>query len=165
MVSVRQLSKEDWKLYKSLRLRALRDSPDAFGSSYEREYAFTDQRWIDRIEVKDQVHQAVLLVAEIDGQAIGIASGVVHCAGDETAYVYQMWVAPEARAHGAGRTLLERVICWAEELNISAINLDVTLSNTGAVKLYQAVGFVFFGEPKALRPGSSLLTQNMTLLL
>ena len=89
-VLIRQLAKDDWELYKNLRLRSLQESPEAFGSTYERESEFTDERWRDRVDANGGVHQTLPLVAEIDEQAIGIASGVVHFAGDNSAYVYQM---------------------------------------------------------------------------
>jgi len=34
---IRRLKEQDWNLYKEVRLRALKDSPDAFGSTFNNE--------------------------------------------------------------------------------------------------------------------------------
>lgn len=34
---IRGLKEQDWNLYKEVRLRALKDSPDAFGSTFDNE--------------------------------------------------------------------------------------------------------------------------------
>ena len=37
-----------WQTYRDVRLRALGTNPEAFGSSFEREVAFPDERWVER---------------------------------------------------------------------------------------------------------------------
>jgi len=39
----------EWRIYRDLRLRALADSPDAFGSTFERERDRPDAEWADRL--------------------------------------------------------------------------------------------------------------------
>lgn len=164
-VVVRQLTNEDWKLYKEMRLRSLNDSPDAFSSTYEREYEFSDEEWIERASVSERVSQALPLIAELDGIAIGIACGVVHTPGDDSAKVYQMWVEPRMRGQGVGKLLLNRLIDWAKNARIGSLELAVTTSNTEAVNLYQSSGFIASGELESLKPGSQLHTKNMVLKL
>ena len=45
MVSVRATGPGDWELVRDVRLAALRDAPDAFASTYEREAAYTEEQW------------------------------------------------------------------------------------------------------------------------
>lgn len=49
MITVRSITAGNWRDYRNIRLRALRDSPDAFGSSYEEEAVRTDDAWESRI--------------------------------------------------------------------------------------------------------------------
>ena len=42
--TVRVVDGDDWRTWREIRLRALRDSPSAFGSTYAREEALTERR-------------------------------------------------------------------------------------------------------------------------
>jgi hypothetical protein len=52
MVSVRTVAEGDWELMRDVRLAALRDVPDAFGSSHAREELFTEEQWRGRINAR-----------------------------------------------------------------------------------------------------------------
>lgn len=162
--AIRQLTDKDWELYKSIRLRSLQDSPDAFSSTFEHESKLSDEEWIERVKVNGRAYQALPLVAELKGNPIGIACGVIHSSGDKSAKVYQMWVDPENRGKGVGRLLLSHVVNWAKKAEMFGLELDVTTSNIEALNLYKSTGFVNFDEIEPLRPGSKLSTQSMVML-
>ncbi|MND99560.1 hypothetical protein D3C80_919470 [compost metagenome] len=46
---VRPIAAHEWRLYRNLRLRALRESPDAFSSTYEREATRSEDDWEARV--------------------------------------------------------------------------------------------------------------------
>lgn len=163
-IKVRNFSSNDWELYKSIRLRSLMESPDAFGSTYEEEVLFSNDKWLDRVNVGSRTKDALPLLAELDGQAMGLACGVIHSVNDKYAMVYQMWVDPSVRGQGVGKALLKRIMNWAAEARMHGVKLDVTTSNEGALKLYSSAGFVDFGEPMPLRSGSKLCTQSMVCM-
>ena len=160
-LTIRTLNQDDWRLYKALRLRSLHDSPDSFGSSYESEAAYPDEEWMSRLDPQGRAHNALPLVAELDGQASGLAWGLIHEPESRTAHVYQMWVAPEARGLGIGHALLNHIIAWAEEAQLDRVVLSVTTTNPAAVALYLSSGFIPQGELQALKPDSELFTQMM----
>jgi len=56
-----QLHSDEWARLRDIRLRALLDSPHAFGGTYENESNFDESRW--HIEFAKQT----FLVASIDG--------------------------------------------------------------------------------------------------
>ena len=47
-IQIIKLPPERWNEYKALRLRALKDDPQAFGSSYTKEVAYSDDKWRER---------------------------------------------------------------------------------------------------------------------
>lgn len=164
-ISVRPLVAEDWEKYRDIRLRSLKQDPDSFGSTYEREFNFTDAQWIERLDLKSRNCAALPLIAEQDDAAIGLVCGILHDAEDDAAIIYQMWVAKEKRGLGIGRQLIDELIFWANQLSISALKLGVITTNISAIKLYESAGFVATGDLELLNPGSSLYVQNMTLSL
>jgi hypothetical protein len=47
-VQVRRVALADWEVVRDVLLRALAASPEAFGSTYDREVAFPKSVWLDR---------------------------------------------------------------------------------------------------------------------
>ncbi|WP_439889409.1 GNAT family N-acetyltransferase [Pseudomonas sp. MBLB4123] len=155
----------DWETYRSLRLSSLKDSPDSFGSTFEREAEYSDDEWMSRLNLPSREDTALPLVAEVNGVPSGLAWGLLHQAESKTAHIYQMWVRPESRGMGIGRALIEYIISWATASQLSSLSLAVTTSNSAAISLYHSLGFVPVGEPEELRTGSPLRTQPMILAL
>ena len=163
--SIRTCAADEWRLYRDLRLRALADSPDAFGSTLAAEAGRPDAEWARRLASSADVRVSLPLVAEQDGELIGLAWGRIDASAPDVAALYQMWVAPTHRGRGVGRKLLEAVIAWATAQNAAFLELGVTCGDSPARRLYERAGFKPFGEPQPLRPGSTLLAQLMRLAL
>ena len=72
MVSVRPVQAHEWRTYQALRLTAVRDSPDTFGSTYELEAAHADHFWMERIQEASLSDTDCVLLAEKEGQACGL---------------------------------------------------------------------------------------------
>lgn len=160
-VSVRSFRADEWTLYRALRLEALRDAPNAFGSTLAREKAFADQEWITRLERGVASDVDAPLVAESDGRAVGLAWARIDAEQPGTAKLYQFWVHPEFRRRGVGRLLIDAAIAWARGSNVTEMVLDVALGPESAIDFYRRVGFYVVGECSPLRPGSSVLQQGM----
>jgi GNAT superfamily N-acetyltransferase len=139
---------------RELRLRALADAPDAFGSTLDRERAHGETEWIGWIEGWDGSSNA-LFVAEDGPNWVGMAVG--SRAGDEAdAHLYGMWVEPARRSNGIGASLVEQVHGWARTWGARSVILAVTESNAAAGAFYEHLGFVDTGEREPLRQGSGL---------
>jgi GNAT superfamily N-acetyltransferase len=115
--TVRTLGADEWRVYRSLRLRALADSPDAFGSSLAEEEGRLEAEWSRRLAAGADPRSNLPLVAELRGEPIGLAWGRIETANPGVAALYQMWVAPTHRRLGAGQMLLEAVSVWARARN------------------------------------------------
>jgi predicted GNAT family acetyltransferase len=145
MVTPRRLGPEDWEVFREIRLRSLADSPDAFGSTLEREAGFSEQDWRQRLSVP------VYVVEDPRPVAIG---GTFDNAG--TPHVWGMWTDPSHRRHGHGRRILDALLPAG-----TAAQLDVSVTNGAARAAYERCGFVATGEVEPLRPGSDQLIELM----
>lgn len=154
MIEVRSARPNEWRRVRDLRLRALADSPDAFGSTFERERAHAKRDWLRWISGwEGGVNR---LVVAVDGEAwIGMAVGS-RTGDEERAHLYAMWVDPRSRGAGVGRRLVEAVLAWAEAEEATEIELGATAINRAAVVFYERLGFADTGERHALRDGSPL---------
>jgi GNAT superfamily N-acetyltransferase len=163
--SIRPFSSDEWALYKSLRLAALADAPNAFGSTLAAEQGRPDGEWSARLASGAGSGYDRPLVAQIGARAIGLAWGKIEPSKPELAHVYQMWVAPTCRRQGVGQLLLDDLTGWARAMGAQHLCLGVTCGDSSAMRLYLRVGFRCIGPSGPLRPGSALMAQPMRLEL
>lgn len=165
MPIVRPFEASEWPLYKTLRLRALVESPDAFGSTFAVEALRTDEQWAERLTIASTSGQDLPLIALSNGEPAGLTWAKVEAANPTNVNLFQMWVAPEHRGQGIGRMLLDAAIHWARQRSSAWLSLGVTCADTPALHLYRNAGFVIVGAPEPLRDGAELQVQNMRLAL
>jgi len=143
MVEIRGLSPDDWEIWRILRLAALAEAPYAFRSQIAdwQEENDREDRWRNRLSIPGSYN----LVAVIDDQPVGMASGVP-ASNDSDAELISMWVAPTARGRGVGDILVQEVERWARNTGARILRLDVSEVNRAAFDLYQRNGFDYTGE-------------------
>src|SRR4051794_6857935 len=94
---IRRITLDDLATYREIRLRALQDSPSAFGSTYGEESMRPDDVWRDRVmRCTDGAEFAVFLAYDADG-CVGLAGGIVDDHLDTDRELISMWVAPSHR--------------------------------------------------------------------
>lgn len=163
--SIRAFHSDEWELYRSLRLAALAESPNAFGSTLDAEQRRENAEWSARLASGTASGWARPLIAQIGVRAIGLAWGKLEATEPELAHVYQMWVAPAFRRLGVGRLLLEDLTAWARAAGAQNLCLSVTCGDSSAMRLYLRAGFKPNGSARPLRSGSTLMAQPMRLEL
>ncbi|MGH2672455.1 MAG: GNAT family N-acetyltransferase, partial [Actinomycetota bacterium] len=154
MIEVMTARPDEWRRVRDLRLRALEDSPDAFGSTFERERGHQRRDWLRWISGWESAVNRLVVAIDGDewiGMAVGSRTGDV-----DRAHLYAMWVDPRARRGGVGRRLVDAVLAWAGAEGATEIELGVTATNHAAVEFYEGLGFADTGERRALRDGSPL---------
>ncbi len=168
-VRIRRFTPREWPAYRALRLRSLRDAPEAFGSSYAAEEAWAHELWMARLTAADVSGCDCPLVAEAEPENGSAMLGLLWAKCDAVdpgiVNLFQMWVAPEARGRGVASALLEEAVTWARSIGAHRVQLGVVVSNQAALQLYLRHGFGKLGEPAPIRPGSALLEQTMQLQL
>jgi GNAT superfamily N-acetyltransferase len=146
MVLVRAVDPDDWEVLRDIRLAALRDAPDAFGSTYEQQAAFTEEDWRRRAA---EVAAFLAYVPEVSAtEPAGLAGGYPEEPG--VIELVSMWVRPQARGHGVGEALVTAVADWAKRSEAATLHLWVTESNRSARLLYERCGFAPTGERQPL---------------
>src|SRR5262249_10790528 len=111
----------DWRRQRDVRLRALADTPDAFGALLADEQKFRDEDWIARLAKTDRA----TFLAVLDGRDAGM---IVIGPYDDDAGLYGMWVAPEARGKGVADALISTGIEWARTQGFQRIFLASAIS-------------------------------------
>lgn len=159
VLTLRRLTPDDWAEMRDIRLAALQEAPDAFGSTYAREAAFAEADWRGRLTNPTAV-TFLADHADFGDGPIGIAGGYVN---PETGLpeLVAMWVRPQARGLGAAVELVEAVVAWAKGLGVDRIQLWVAEGNPAALKLYERCGFTLTGERGALPHNESITELRM----
>jgi ribosomal protein S18 acetylase RimI-like enzyme len=165
LLTIRKITADDWKLYKQIRLKALTESPDSFGSTFDKEAAFSDEQWKARLSKTAEVPQKITLVAFSVTKPLGLASGIILQSEDQIAQVNQIWVASDFRLMGVGQELLRGIVYWASTLNQKSLVLSVTADNAEAISLYEKFGFITVRHAMSLPSDSHLLVQTMRLTI
>lgn len=160
---IRPITSDDWSEYRKVRLSALKDAPDAFGSTWEQEAILPDEEWSARTIASASGQSGRGFFAVHGDEVCGLVWCLLSGVDPQIAHIYALWTAPIARGQGAGRALLEQCIAWARSRGAHTISLSVTEGESPAMQLYTSQGFYPVGETEFLRPGSDLKAQKMQL--
>jgi ribosomal protein S18 acetylase RimI-like enzyme len=163
-VLVRPLAEADFDAWWRLRLRMLKEHPEAFGGSYDEAVAAGAEHQRERF-----LQPNGFILGAFDGDVL---IGTVGCVRERLekmrhkAFIWGVYVAPEARGRGVGRGLMEAAIARAREWpGLQQIHLAVVTLNEAARHLYRSLGFQVYGlEPAALKVDGRDLDEEHMLL-
>ncbi len=141
MIEIRVVGADDWQLWRVLRLDALAGAPEAFGSKLADWQGSGDRE--DRWRARLSIPGAVDFVAFLDGEPVGMASGVPD-ADPAIVELISMWVSPAARSKQVADRLVEAVELAAVRRGAVLLRLSVVRENAVALQLYQRHGFAEF---------------------
>jgi ribosomal protein S18 acetylase RimI-like enzyme len=154
------LRQTDLPLFRPLRLEALCQHPEAFGSSFEEEQGDDMARMIGE-------PPNVTLGGFAAGALVGTAALVVSpkLKQRHKGHVVGVYIAPAWRRTGLGQGLIDRLIQEARGQGLAVLTLSVTIGNAGARRLYTRAGFAVYGvEPLGLRVGTVFLDEELMAL-
>lgn len=136
-IRVRVLDKDEWVAYRDVRLRALRESPEAFVASAEEEEAFEDQYWMDRMERSRRI------LAQDGDEVVGVVSvGTGHRTNIPGAgELFGLWVEPPRRGTGVARRLMEKAAKVGRQVGLRQLVYWVGTDNGRAVAFASSFGF------------------------
>jgi ribosomal protein S18 acetylase RimI-like enzyme len=163
-MTIRRLHPLDAADFRALRLRALREHPEAFTSSVEEALRRPLEDAAQRLapDSEDQFWGA------FNGEMLVGMVGLHREPREKTrhkALVVAMYVAPEHARRGIGKALLHAVVAQARADGLESLTLTVTVGNHGAERLYTGMGFVSYGiEPRAIQVQGQCFGKNLMQL-
>jgi RimJ/RimL family protein N-acetyltransferase len=166
---VRKLIPADANAYRELRLFALRESPAAFGASYDQESHQAYETYLARFHASIQDHGNFMVGAfEPDGRLAGIAGLQTYTAlkSRHKGFLWGVFVHPRARRQGVGRQLVQEIVAGARQTPaLEQIVTAVVTANVHASRLYAAAGFRSYGcEPRALKVDGQSYDEDLLFL-
>lgn len=138
--TVRRAALGDEPILRELRLQALSDSPDAFGSTYEKELARTTADW------RRWLSPGAIFILQDAAGARGMVAGVHDETDAAVVHLMAMWVCPALRGSGAGDALVAAVLSWANSRGATSVRLRVIQENDRARHFYRRNGFRYTGQ-------------------
>jgi RimJ/RimL family protein N-acetyltransferase len=159
-MDIRILTQEDWEIWKQLRLDALQNAPENFGSSYEEECNFSE------VDFQNQLQQSTVF-------GVIIHKKLVSCAGfyvlnkhkmKHRGLIWGMYTQPAHRGQGIASSVLRAIIDHAK-LHVMQLHITCVTTNFAAMALYQKHGFTLYGtEPRALKIGDTFFDEHLMVL-
>ena len=130
---VARLTESDWRVFATVRLRALTDSLGENDPQYQQEAAFTAAQW--RRRLREHAQFAVL----IGHRPVGLIGAQLENAAN--VYLYSLWLDPTARGQGLARPLVAAAVDWARDRRARTVTLRVAADNAVARGVYESLGF------------------------
>jgi ribosomal protein S18 acetylase RimI-like enzyme len=161
LIKIARITPSYVAVFKAVRLGALRDAPQAFGSTYARESQFDDSDWLARLDRMNS-DRGVGFLAFDDETACGIVAAFLDENDPTRAHLVSMWTAPAHRQQGVGRLLVNQVFDWAQSRNARVVVLMVTSNNLPAIRFYERMGFMKTGRTEPYPNDPAILEFEMS---
>lgn len=142
---IRALVPEDAMVFHAFRLRGLKESPEAFASSYEEEVGTP----IEEIERRLGPKADSVILGAFQGSELRAVAGLQRESMAKLAhksFIWGLYVAPEVQGQGVGTQIMRHALSHAATVFGSRqVNIGVSTLNAPAIKLYKRLGFVEYG--------------------
>ncbi len=134
----------DWSRLRTVRLAALAESPEMFGSTLARELSFDEAEW------RRRAARPATFLASRDDVDLGMAGAY---AFDDGWSIAGMWLAPPARGTGVVEALVGACESVARQAGATSISLGVMADNPRGRRAYLRLGYAFTGRREHVRDG------------
>ncbi len=159
-MKIRLLEPKDCPTFKGLRLEALLQHPEAFGSSYEEESKLTEEAFQQGFCTCD------VFGAFVNDELVGCAGFFIYAAEkmSHRGCLFSMYTKDTHRNRGTADALIKAIIDHAKKCVIQ-LHLTVVTTNHAAIRLYQKYGFTIYGtEPRSLKIGECFYDEHLMVL-
>jgi ribosomal protein S18 acetylase RimI-like enzyme len=154
VVVLTRVEPADWQRLRDVRLAALAESPEMFGSTLAKEQSFDEAEW------RGRAARPATFLASRDGVDVGM-TGVYDLDGEW--WVMGMWLTPVARGTGVVEALVRACESVAQEAGATTVTLGVMEDNPRGRHAYVRLGYEFTGKREQVRDGRDELLMVKTL--
>lgn len=138
-LTIRRIRESEGPLLRDLRLRSLRDAPDAFGQPLAEARKMSAQEWHHKAKQACDGDERAWLFAQREQVPIGLVHG--RRRRPATLLLFSMWVDPRSRRAGVGSQLIGSLEAWAARWGARETVLWVLRDNERALDFYGHLGF------------------------
>ena len=143
-IKIRRLGRDEVDAFRHIRLEALRCEPASFASSYEDWASLSADEWRQRL--KNPV-----IVAFQNDEPVGLI-GLLRERPRKTAHraqIVMVYVRKNWRGSGLAKKLLDAITNYAQETDVTQLELSVSAENPIAIRFYEREGFTEIGRVPA----------------
>jgi ribosomal protein S18 acetylase RimI-like enzyme len=140
-MKVKRVTSADWQEYKKIRLEALKNEPQAFGSSYNRESERTESEWQNKLAKSEDLNGTSFSYAALR-EGVFVAIGGAYQDNNKQWNIIAVYTKKEFRGQGLGQKVFESIINELKARKIKKAYLCVNTLQVAAQALYKKNGFV-----------------------
>lgn len=160
-ITVRALTEDEWETYRTLRLEALQESPDAFVAGHDSEASEPEEFWRARMA------RSARLVAETGDELVGVVSigDATESESENGGQLFGLWVRPDWRGRSVAANLVRQGARIAESQGFARLFYWVGSDNGRAVAFASSFGFRPTDERRPMRTTGGETTEDEIALV
>src|SRR2546423_3535269 len=146
-MQIRSIIEDDLAGFKALRLEALRNHPEAFGTDYEESQREPESVWVDRIRSAVEGETQRIFLADAGEQGLAGMLGIYRSYGVKNYHAGNIWgvyIRPQFRGQHLCEKLMHEAIARSAEKQLPIVRLSATTS-AAAIRCYARCGFRVYG--------------------
>lgn len=168
---IERITADRFPVWWAIRLRALRDHPDAFGQPIDEAMRLSAAEAMDQFRTRwDSGDNRTFGAFDRGGAPLGM-TGVVREIRPRNRHRMSIWgvyVVPEARGRGISSALLDRALAHVRNTpGVLQVHITAASHNTVAIRAYERAGFIRVGRlPRVdLFPDGTTIDDDLMVLM
>ena len=138
--------------------------PNAYGGPLDEALGHPTSYWKDRAAVSEDGTSQKTFAATAGRRWVGTVTCFIEEESPE-GYIVAMWVDPDWRRQGVGKSLLQAASEWCKKKGLKSMRLDVNERIESARRLYETLGFEYTGRSHPMDRDHSINLMEMRFSL